>query len=285
MGLTDKHQDLRHSPANSQKRSRKLFDDPATFERRAGLPEKYCPRIASAILEIGEVSPGDLVVEVGTGAGQVGQWFRAPVRYVGLDLSAEMLKEFKERLSDDSETRVLVHADANTNWPLLSGVARIIFSSRAIHLLNHEHIASEVFRVAAPAGATLIIARVERDPDSVRERMAAEMHERLRSHGFEGRRAQRQNRKLFDSFRARGAEILEPVQVASWKVSASPRQSLNAWRSLTGLGGIPLPATIQNEILTELEDWTLKEFGELDRQFEFAETYVLRPLRVPAQQT
>lgn len=286
MKLLDRHQDFNLSPANSEQRKRQLFDDPARFERRAGLPEDYCRRIASAVIEIGEASVGDLIVEVGPGAGQVGQWLTAPVRYVGLDLSAEMLAEFQQRSSDTSGNRVLVRADANQCWPLSDKVARVVFSSRALHLLNHEHVASEVSRIAAPTGATLIIARVERDSGSMRARMAREMHERLRRHGYEGRRAERHNPKLFELFRQRGASMLEPVTIAKWKVSASPRHSLDSWRSLTGLGGVSLPAAIQNEILMELEAWAIEMFGGLDQQFESEETYVLRPLRVPpAQET
>ncbi|HYO90382.1 MAG TPA: class I SAM-dependent methyltransferase, partial [Pyrinomonadaceae bacterium] len=286
MKSSDRHQDFGRSPANSRRRGQKLFDDPARFEQRAGLPEDYCRRIASAVLEIGEIESGDLIVEIGPGAGQVGQWIGAPARYVGLDLSREMLKQFKERSGDSSDSRVLVQTDANRHWPLKDGVARAVFGSRALHLLEHEHVASEVFRVAAPKGATLIIARVEREPDSMRARMAKEMHERLRRHGFEGRRAERHNPKLFDSFQRRGAAILQPITIARWKVSSSPRQSLDSWRSLTGLGGIPLAAEIQNEILAELEAWALEMFGGLDQRFESEETYVLRPLRVPpAQET
>lgn len=281
MELPDRDKDFRRSPAKQARRGRKLFDDPATFERRAGLPEDYCRRIATAVLETGEVGPGGLIVEVGPGAGQVGQWLTKPVRYVGLDLSAEMLREFQQRAGSNSDSRVLIQTDANKRWPLADGVARVVFGSRALHLLDHEHVTSEVFRVAAPAGATLIIARVERDPGCMRARMAREMHERLRHHGFEGRRAERHNPRLFESFQRRGAAILEPVTIASWKVTATPRQSLDSWRSLTGLGGIPLSAAIQNEILTELEAWAHEMFGELDGRFESVETYVLRPLRVP----
>lgn len=270
---------------NSRKHGYELFDaQAAKFEQRAGLPVDHCRDIASAVLEIGAIGPGDLLVEVGPGTGQIGQWFGAMVRYVGLDLSARMLSEFRHHLGDQFGNRALVQADANARWPISGGVARAVFSSRAIHLLDQEHIAREVFRVAAPAGATFIIGRTRRDPDSVRARMAREMNERLRHHGFEGRGGEQQNRKLFEAFRRRGAEVLEPVRIATWKVSASPRGSLDSWRSLTGLGGVPVPAMIREEILTGLETWAREVFGHLDRQFESEETYLLKPLRIPPTQ-
>lgn len=257
--------------------SPELFDGQAgVFERRAGLPEACCRAIAKKVIEIGEAKSRELIVEIGCGTGQIGQWFEAPVRYAGFDLSAGMLKEFSRRCDCD-----LIQADANASWPLADGVARVIFSSRAVHLLSQEHVAHEVFRVASSTGATLILGRVEREPESVRARMAKEMNERLRQHGFAGRRGERQNRKLFELCSARGAVTLEPVAVAQWRVSASPRQSLDSWHGLAGLGGIPVPAPTRAEILRELESWAEEVFGGLDQEFESEETYVLKSLRVP----
>jgi SAM-dependent methyltransferase len=254
--------------------SPELFDGQAgLFERRAGLPETVCRAIAKKVIEIAEAKAGDLIVEVGSGTGQIGQWFEPPVRYAGFDLSAGMLKECSRRLD-------LIQADANVSWPLADGVARVIFSSRAVHLLRQEHVAHEVFRVASSSGATLILGRVERNPESVRARMAKEMNERLRRHGFVGRRGERQNRKLFEMCCDRGAIVLEPVAVAQWQVMASPRQSLDSWQCLAGLGGIQVPTETRAEILRELEGWAEKEFGGLDQEFESEETYVLKSLRV-----
>ena len=256
--------------------SPELFDGQAgLFERRTGLPEDCCRAIAKKVIEIGEARSGDLIVEIGAGTGQIGQWFEAPVRYVGFDLSAGMLKECSRRLA-------LIQADANASWPLADRVARVIFSSRAVHLLRQEHVAHEVFRVASATGATLILGRVERKPESVKARMSQEMNERLRQHGFAGRRGERQNRKLFELCYDRGAVALEPVAVAQWRTLASPRQSLDSWHSLTGLGGLAVPASTRAEILRELEGWAQEEFGGLDQEFESEETYVLKSLRVPS---
>jgi hypothetical protein len=192
-----------------------------------------------------------------------------------------MLKQFQKRQGSGASDQALVRTDANRSWPLASGVARVIFSSRAMHHLDHEHAASEVFRVASPDSAMLIIGRVERDTESVRARMAREMNNGLRRHGYEGRRGEQRNRKLFESCRRRGAQILEPVTVAAWKVSASPRQSLDSWRGLKGLGGVPVPTETKERILAGLEVWAEEAFGGLDKQFESEETYILRPLRIP----
>ncbi|MFL6257353.1 MAG: class I SAM-dependent methyltransferase [Pyrinomonadaceae bacterium] len=270
------------SGADSSHASPELFDGQAVFfDRRTGLPEECCRAVAQKILEMGAAHAQGLIVEVGCGTGQIGQWIEAPGRYVGFDLSLNMLREFRRRLGASQSRPQLLQSDANATWPFADGAAGVIFSSRAMHLLEHEHVAAEVFRLASPAGATLILGRVERTHGSVKERLAQEMNERLRRRGLKGRRGERRNRKLFESCERLGAETLEPVPVATWSVSASPRQSLDAWRSLTGLGGLPVSTETRAEVLSELEIWAAAEFGGLDGEFEFEETYVLSPLRVP----
>jgi hypothetical protein len=112
--------------------------------------------------------------------------------------------------------------------------------------------------------------------------MAREMNDGLRRHGYEGHRGEQRNRKLFESCRLRGGQVLEPVTVATWKVLASPRQSLDSWRGLKGLGGVPVPAETKERVLAELEAWAEEAFGVLDRQLESEELYVLRALRIQA---
>ncbi|HYO91591.1 MAG TPA: class I SAM-dependent methyltransferase [Pyrinomonadaceae bacterium] len=280
MELKNSFEDAGRARVNPEGRVREFFDhQAATFERRAGLPEEFAAEIARAVVEIGEAHAGDLVVELGPGTGQIGRRFSAAVRYVGLDLSIGMLKEFRARLDAEAAGVALIHADAQSAWPLAEGSARVVFSSRAVHLLDEEHVAREMFRVSQPEGATLIIGRVRREPQSVRSRMAREMNRLMRLRGFEGRGGEGRSRKLLEACSSRGAKILEAVEVASWTVSASPQASLDSWRSLSSLGGIDVPAHTREEILAELESWAAKEFGALDRESESLETYTLCPIR------
>lgn len=267
--------------ADSSDASPELFDGQAVFfDRRTGLPEECGRAVAQKIVETGGARADGLIIEVGCGTGQIGQWVEAPARYVGFDFSLNMLREFQRRLGA-KQSPTLMQADANATWPFADGAAVVIFSSRAVHLLEHEHVAAEIFRLASPRGATVLLGRVERTPGSVKERMAQEMNERLRRRGLKGRRGQRRNRRLFESCERLGAEILESVPLTTWKVSASPRQSLDSWRSLKGLGGLPVSAETRADVLDELEIWAAETFGGLERAFEFEETYVLSPLRVP----
>ena len=285
MVLTARPHDVEPSLRRSKDASWELFDDQATaFEQRAGLPAHYCRDIATSVIEIGHVRHRDLIVEIGPGTGQIAQWFQQTSAYIGFDLSSGMLRESQRRLGHNAGNRSLIQADANASWPIASGSARVIFSSRALHLLNQEHVASEIFRIVSDDGAHLILGRVQRDRNSVRARMAKEMLQRLRQHGFEGRRGEKENEKLVESCCRRGAEDLGVTDIAQWRVSTSPRQSVESWRCLTGLGGVKVPAKSRDEILDEMEVWAEQEFGGLDREIESEEKYVLRSLRIPAVQ-
>ena len=225
MQLPVERRDREPSSRHSKHTSWELFDDQATaFEQRAGLPAHFCRDIANSVVEIGQVKQRDLILEIGPGTGQIAEWFQQASAYVGFDLSGGMLRESQRRLGNTAANCSLVQADANASWPLSDGSTRVIFSSRALHLLDNEHVAHEVFRVTSDNGGNLILGRVQRDRESVRARMAKEMIDRLRQHGFEGRRGEQQNKKLIESCCLRGAEDLGVRQVARWRVSTSPRQ-------------------------------------------------------------
>lgn len=258
---------------------REFFDHQAAkFERRAGLPEIYCREIATAVLKVAGARTRDLLLELGPGTGQIGRFFASAVRYLGIDLSKEMLREFRARAGEETKG-LLVRADAQGTWPVADASVRVVFSSRAAHLLDEEHVAREFFRVAEDRTAMLIIGRVRREQSSMRATLAREMNSRLQERGFEGRGGERRNRRLFDACRERGAEPLDACEVARWTVRASPQGSLDSWRSLVSLGGVAVPAPVHEEILRELEAWATREFGSLNREFEEEESYTLHTLR------
>jgi ubiquinone/menaquinone biosynthesis C-methylase UbiE len=261
-------------------RTAELFDGQAPdFDRRTGLEPAQCRQIAATVLALGEIGANDLIVEIGAGTGQIGVELAAARRYVGCDLSSGMLDRFRVR-SRESATRCgLVRADARRTWPLVSGSSRAVFSSRAFHLLAHEHVADEAFRVGRPDGATLIIGRVERSPRHVKARMATEMRGRLRRLGF-APRGEGYDRRLIEACVQRGGVALEPVTAVTWTVAVSAQQSLDAWRSLSGLGGIDVPLGTRETVLRELGEWAGGVFGDLDRKFESEEAYVLRAVRL-----
>jgi ubiquinone/menaquinone biosynthesis C-methylase UbiE len=249
----------------------------AMFDQRTGLPAQHCQAIAQAVLRLAEAMPGDLIFEVGAGTGMLGTWLaRPPLRYVGLDLSRAMLEAFHRRLASPSPMSLLLQADGNHQWPLADGAVRVIFSSRALHLLDLAHVVDESCRVAQPDGASLIIGRIQRPPGSFPTTLQQAMQRLLRQQGFSSHAGEQHQRQLLATFKQRGGEVFEPVVVVRWTVMRTPWQSIPAWQSKPGLAGLDMPAVIQRAILEELGRWAQSVFGDLHRQVSCEEAYVLQ---------
>ncbi|NMG09969.1 class I SAM-dependent methyltransferase [Brasilonema sp. UFV-L1] len=270
-------------PITAVKYSPPSFDCQAdTYDQRVGLPEIVCREIVGAVLAIALVQPGDLIVEVGAGTGAIGKWFvQSPVRYVGLDLSQPMLDIFRMHLDSEADNWKLIQADGNQQWPMTDSTVRVIFSSRAIHLLELEHVVNESFRIARSEGAALLLGRVERQKESVKALMQQQMQHRLQQLGFQGRKGEQKQRQLIELCCQRGAKVIDPVVVSRWKVASTPWQSLNSWQQKEGLAGIHLPSDIQQEILNDLQIWAEANFGGLDQRVESEEAYVLQGVYLP----
>jgi len=182
-----------------------------------------------------------VLLEIGAGTGQIGEHLlQLPVRYIGVDLSGQMLQVFRERVSP--VVPQLIQLDANRRWPVENGSTSVVFSSRTLHLLDREHVVQEFFRVAAPAGAVLISGRARRDPTSVQAEMRQRMRQLLREVGVEGRASERNLQAMFDACCAAGARRIEPRVAHRWVVERSPLRSIEAWQGKDGLAGIAVSA-------------------------------------------
>jgi ubiquinone/menaquinone biosynthesis C-methylase UbiE len=258
------------------------FDPQAeTFDRRAGWPEADCQAIVCAALALAQAQPGDRILEVGAGTGMLGTWLaRSPLRYVGLDLSRGMLGTFQRRLGPHRDTPLLLQADGNAPWPLAAATVRVIFSSRALHLLAPEHVVRESFRVARSDGALCLLGRVQRQADGVGAMMQREMQRLLRQHGIQARAGGRGQRGLLETYAQAGASVLDPVAVVRWTVTRTPWQSIEAWQSKPGLGGTDPPPSVKRAVLDDLSHWATETLGDLQRQVASEEAYVLQGVRL-----
>src|SRR5262245_14918022 len=255
-----------------------LFDSQAaTYDQRVGVPEGIDREVAHAVLGLAEVRPGEIVVEVGAGTGQIGQWLaQAAVYYVGFDLAPDMLRRFRWRLERWGEARTLLVADGNQPWPLPDATARVIFRSRPVHLLDLEHVVAESFRVARPEGTPLIVGRVQRSTTSLQTQMQHQMQRLLRQHGFQARAGAQHQQQLLVCCCQRGAQAVAPVVVARWRVASAPGAAMATWRDKPGLGGLNLPERIKHAILTDLARWAEVTFDNLEQPVESEVAYVLQ---------
>lgn len=258
------------------------FDGQATtFDARAGLPEAACRAVAESVLALGQLAPGECLLELGAGTGALGvELLRRWPNYLGLDLSQPMLDEFRRRLATELRSKA-VQGDAAGAWPLESGSVGLVLGSRVLHLLPPAHVASEALRVAGPRGLSLLVGRVRRDPLSVRARMRQQMRQFLGEAGLGGGARDGVVKDLIGRLTQVGGEPIAQRGVARWPVSHSPRDALESWRSHQALAGVTLGPADHTRILEELERWALSTFGSLDNPAVSEEEYVLDGVRVP----
>jgi SAM-dependent methyltransferase len=193
------------------------------------------PLIARSILAHARAAHGDLVIELGAGTGEIGQHLaRLPVRYVGLDASAEMLRLFREKAVDGTPS--LVVADCNQPWPLPERSATVVFASRVIHLLDPEHVARETVRIAR-SGGYLMLGRVLREPHSIKQRLRRRRLELLAEAGTIARQGEEGTRRVIELCRAAGAESRGRNRFLEW----APPPSIwgCAWTSSMSCGAGP----------------------------------------------
>jgi ubiquinone/menaquinone biosynthesis C-methylase UbiE len=261
------------------------FDEQArSFDQRAGLPATVCDTIARQIVLLAQLGPGDALLEVGSGTGQIGLALcQFPLRYVGFDASAAMLDVLERRCWESGRPASLIHADGNNRWPADDGSVKAVFSSRAIHLLAVEHVVEEVFRVAAPNWATLLLGRVQREKQSLRARLRQEMRKRLRQLGHASPEGHQKEREILDACVRRGAAPLEQRFVARWRVQHSAAQVLASWREKSRLAGLDVPGDVKENVLSQLTVWAKDAFGSLDAIHSAEEKYVLEAVRLPSK--
>lgn len=255
------------------------FDEQAPrYDARAGLPTSVGAAVAQAIVECVGADSDGLVVELGAGTGEIGAHLaRLPVRYVGLDSSEAMLEVFRAKAGMDSS--LLIVADCNQPWPLPDASAAAVFASRVIHLLDPEHITRETVRVCRSAGY-LILGRVLREPDSLKERLRRRRQELLVEAGITPRQGEAGTRRVIERCVTAGGESLGRGVVAEWTGETTPATILAGWAMLARIGSVPVDRVMRDEFVAELREWARDEIGDLDRPQAFRERYAFDIVRL-----
>ena len=261
-------------------RSANTFDEQATrYDARVGLPESVGTAVAAEIMARAGLQTEDLVLELGVGTGEIGiHLARLPVRYLGIDNSAEMLRLFRDRLGQDTASLLL--ADASQVWPLDDHAASVVFASRVIHLLDAEHVAKETLRVCRPGG-WLMLGRVLRDGGGVKERLRRRRLELLQQAGVGPLRGREGARRVVERLQVAGAESMGRRVVAEWTGAISPAEVIADWTSLSRMGSVAVDPVSRQEILAELQDWARAELGDLDQPETYRERYAIDCVRLP----
>jgi ubiquinone/menaquinone biosynthesis C-methylase UbiE len=250
------------------------------FDDRAGIPDDAARAVAQAVLDL--IAPGrdDLLVELGAGTGEIGRHLARSMNYLGLDRSGGMLDAFRAKIAAAPAGGArLVRADASRGWPVEDGSAKAVFASRVVHLLDSDHVRSELERVCAPGGYFLI-GHVSRDEVSVKHLLREKRESLLRERGLIPRSRRAATQRLLDRLVALGASYIESRSVVTWSAQASAKQIVDAWGHLQSMGGTELEPRARAGILAELMDWAGRELGDPNTVRVWRERYILGGVRL-----
>ena len=259
-----------------------LYDDQAArYDERAGLPTDAVDSVADALFGIVGEPDGISLLEIGAGTGILSlPLLDRPIRYIGFDQSDAMLSLFREKLQTRGLRAELHVADGNDRWPVEDGSVSVIFSSRALHHLDHGHVAAEARRVVTPDGGWLILGRVRRPEDTVKSIVRRKMRQLLQEQGYDGRSHENGARALGRALENVGGELQEPVVAARWTRLRAPAEWIANWERKSGLASRDVPENLKQIILGELRSWAISEYGDLDREVEQEEYFELTPFRL-----
>ena len=160
------------------------------------------------------------------------------------------------------------------------GSAAVVFASRVIHLLDPEHVVRETVRVGRRDGF-LILGRLLRERDSIRERLRRKRQELLVEAGLTPRNGAAGTRRVVALCQDAGAESLGRQIVAEWTGETTPAEVIAGWESLSRMGSVSIDPETRAGILDEVRNWARIEIGELDRAEAFRERYAIDVVRLP----
>jgi SAM-dependent methyltransferase len=261
-----------------------LYEDQAAgFDGRAAIPPEAVESTAATVVEIARLQQGDTLLEIGPGTGMLSlPLVRQPVRYIGFDRSPTMLMVFRKKVEEARLRAELLVADGNGRWPVEDGSVATIFSARAIHHLDSDHVAAETRRVLRPEGGWLVLGKVRRPNNSVKPILRRQMRRLLEEEGYSGRDHQAYTEALFSALEAIGGERAEPRVAARWTHRHALLDSITTWQGKAGLAGYEVPEEVKERVLGRLRVWAEDRYGDAEALLEQEEFFELEAIRLRA---
>jgi phosphatidylethanolamine/phosphatidyl-N-methylethanolamine N-methyltransferase len=119
----------------------------------------FVPRVASVIRELG-IPPGARVLELGVGTGMSLSAYPAHCRVVGLDLSADMLREARQKIERMGWTHIEVGVGDATRVPFPDDAFDYVMAFHVVTVVEeHARLMGEAVRVCRPGGRVVVVNR------------------------------------------------------------------------------------------------------------------------------
>lgn len=245
-----------------------------SFDKYRRLPRGVPEAIRSAILDATKTaSSRPRLLDIGCGTGRIGWPFvAAGDDYVGVDLSAGMLREFVHRAAArDGGSPRLVMADGR-QLPFADAAFDLVLLIQVFGGLGDwRRLGAETRRVLRLSGS-VVLGRTAAPDDGVDARMKRQLASILEMLGTELDKTNTRG----EVERALAAEATAASRVigATWTCERTPHGFIERHRS--GARFSALPAPIKDGALRELASWAAATFGSLDATFTESHSFELQ---------
>ncbi|HEY6346007.1 MAG TPA: class I SAM-dependent methyltransferase [Bryobacteraceae bacterium] len=235
----------------------------SNFDQYRDWPASVREAIRAAVWRATESSQAARILDLGAGTGRIGRAFvTAGNRYIGIDSSLEMLRQFQRQAGQSSSrTPILVQA-LGEQLPFPDATIDVVLLMHVLSAAgNWGRLLQDACRVARPGGA-VIVGQASGSETGVDARMKGQMAMILSALGHAEDSPRRRQENSLKSLEAASARCSRVV-ATTWEVERSPRMFLERHR--TGHRFAKLPITVQNEVLAQLGAWAESAFGSIDR--------------------
>lgn len=252
-----------------------------SFDRVAGLydasrplPPEAAERVADAVLALTGATAETRLLEIGVGTGRIAlPLARRGCRLTGVDISREMLAEFRRKLGADAPNVEPVEADAAA-LPFPDGSFAAALAVHVFHLIPAWRAAlAEVRRVLRPGGV-LLLGREEHEPSAALRELNAEWARILAECGVEVSRSRLRTAELASTLVEQGAE-LETVTAARWRSTIALGDLLELYDRKVYSEWWAIPDDVFAGAARDLRAWAGRRYPSGDAALERESAFVL----------
>lgn len=247
------------------------------YDETRGFPPGIGDLVADSAMRA--LTPGASVAEVGIGTGRIAKpLISRGARITGIDLSRRMMRRLLDTLPPEQARPNLVEADAS-QLPLAAGAFDAVVSVHVFHLIaNWRRALEEVRRVLKPGGVFLT-GHDWRPDDSPGERLFRQWREIVKHDGPRGARlAAHDFGDVRDALIELGASVDE-WSVGEWTTRRTVARQLETIEHRTWSSTWDVPEAFFAQRLAQLREWTVGEFGSLEREFTVPHRFVWQRFR------
>jgi len=250
------------------------FDRIATrYDTTRGFPPGVDAQIGAAFRWRSGLPGGARLLEIGVGTGRIAIPLASQgYRYIGVDISVEMMRRLRERLPQDTAVSLL-RGDA-TALPLRDASVDGAVTVHVFHLIAGWELAlAELQRVIRPGGTLAVGFNDVGEPppaERLRERWRAIVHEL----GGDTRRPGATKEQLDPLLET----LFGPprrVVLATWQRRESLRERLDMIASRTHSDAWEVPEPILHESLGRVEEWARDTYGDLESPHTFEANFTM----------